>query len=80
MKGAAGPRPSPYAPGTMVRSPDPSQPDVGDEPYAPEFPGALGRDLRAQRAERRRAMLELLVTVAGTLLIAAVCALILLKW
>ena len=64
----------------MVRCPNPSQPDVGEEPYAPEFPGALGRDLRAQRAERRRAMLALTATVAGALLIAAVCALILLKW
>jgi len=43
------------------------------------FAGTLGADLRAIRARRRRTIIELLVTVAGAVLLAALCVLFLMR-
>ncbi|MBZ5648749.1 MAG: hypothetical protein LAN37_16185 [Acidobacteriia bacterium] len=43
------------------------------------FAGTLGADLRAIRARRRRTIIELLVTVAGAVLLATLCVRFLMK-
>lgn len=62
----------------MPRSP--YLPAEEDEDPVIVFDDTLGSDLRAQRRQRRQAVIELAVTVGGALLIAGLCALILLKW
>ena len=54
--------------------------DGDEEDREGVFSNTLGRDLLALKTNRRQAAMELIVTVAGSLLIAELCALILLKW
>ncbi len=59
----------------MMTEPDPS---AAEEKVA-SFAGALGADLRAMRARRRRTILELLVIAGGALLLGILCAFFLAK-
>jgi len=62
----------------------PLPPDVADTQQEDEpqvaFDPAIGQDLRSLRAGRRQAAMELLLTIAGALLAAALGALMLMKW
>ena len=44
------------------------------------FSHSLGDDLRALRSQRRRAILQMILTVAGSLALAALFGLLLWKW